>query len=226
MRTLSPSGRRGREGSQLGRCGHHGATAEVVRARVDEALERIADEVALNFPDNIFLDLDALSCEMLGGGARRGPDAVAEYAAVLVDLLRTYGRHGRIQFRYIHDLTYGFDWAKWVARDPARRAPVRPFQLEFLFALRARGRELLALIDADDPEYPSLPPHTARNPFVFSREPTDETMLLESLAGDGLLPVQAWTCAPEPRWDLPFAELRCRRATELGLPQNRPRVDR
>ncbi|MCA9707587.1 MAG: aldo/keto reductase [Myxococcales bacterium] len=138
-----------------------------------------------------------------------------EQIAALQDL---FGQGTAIRFRYVHDFVYGFDWAKWVARDPAARASVGPFEPPFLAFMLERGHQLLQLIaDGRDRKYPPLPDDRPRNPFGFSREPEAEIALHQSLAADGLLPVEAWRVDAQPRWDRPYAELRRQRALALGL---------
>ena len=110
---------------------------------------------------------------------------------------------------------YGYDWAKWVARDPARRDWVGPFDQEFLRYSRRRAGELFELIQRDDTRYPRLHDGGFRNPFGFSRQPAAETALFEDLAHDRLIPVEAWRIGAEPSWDRPFADLRLKRAERI-----------
>ena len=130
-----------------------------------------------------------------------------------------YGMRSPVRFQYVHDFTYGYDWAKWVRRSPRDRSHVGPFELDFLRYSRRRGHELLALIARDDAEYPSLPDDRPRNVFRFSRDPDEEILLLRDLASRDLLPVEAYRTDASPRWDRPFAELRDERALALGLPR-------
>jgi hypothetical protein len=104
----------------------------------------------------------------------------------------------------VHDLTLGFDWAKWVAAAPADRQAVGPFDRAFLRSMLERGRELLALIRVDDAKYPRLVSGEPRNPFVFSREPDHEVRLHRELAARRLIPVRAWEPNATPVWDRPF----------------------
>jgi hypothetical protein len=130
-----------------------------------------------------------------------------------------------LAFRYVHDFTYGFDWAKWVMHEPAERRGVGPFDPTFLAYLRSRGEELVTLIELDDEKYPKLPDGRSRNPFGFSREPAHEALLFTDLAARGLLPIRAWDVESEPVAERPFADLRFDRARQLGVPTRGPSDD-
>lgn len=173
-----------------------------------------------HFPENIFWDLDypvACILRQVRGGP---PEARAARATRLFDLLlelqRRYGRHSTIRFRYVHDFTYGFDWAKWVGREPAQTGAVGPFDWEFLTYLRRRAIELVSLIERDDRTYPTLVDDRPRNPFSFRRDPEAEQAIFEAMAREGELPVRTWLVDAEPRWDRPFQELRVSRAAAQG----------
>jgi hypothetical protein len=137
--------------------------------------------------------------------------------ALLVDVQALYGVHSAIRFRYVHDFIYGYDWARWVAREPQARAAIGPYDPIFVQRMRDRSAELLALIHANDDTYPPLAPNAARNPFGFSREPAAESALLFKLASADLIPVEAWRADSVPNWNRPYGELRERQARELGL---------
>ncbi|MCA9607537.1 MAG: ferrochelatase [Myxococcales bacterium] len=179
-----------------------------------EALARglvaLADATVEHFPENLLFDYDALAAALV----HEAVDAAALSRAfdAVVTLHARFGVHGPIRFRYVHDFVYGFDWAKWVRRDPEHRVGVGPYDVAFLEALLARGEELLALIEADDTKYPRLRDERPRNPFAFSREPEAELRLHRRLAVEHLLPVEAWRLEPRPVWDRPFADLRAAEA--------------
>jgi hypothetical protein len=168
------------------------------------------------FPNNLLWDLDLLVATHAELG-RRGDDAEAllRRIAQLQDL---FGEHGPIRFRYVHDFVYGFDWAKWVAKAPAERAGVGPYDPAFIERMFRRARELTGAIAAgSDATYPPLPHGRIRNPFGFSREPEDELALHRALAAAGALPVEAWRIDAQPRWDSDFAARRRAHAERLGL---------
>lgn len=199
-----------------------GAQADPIAAEAfAEGLVAIEAAMRRAFPHNLFGDLDLLAASLWRGAlaADEGPVAYLQqqcaHVAALQDL---FGQATPIRFRYVHDFVYGFDWAKWVARDPSVRAGVGPYSPEFLATMDARGHELLALIAGGrHPKYPPLPDGRPRNPFGFSREPAAEIALHRQLAREGLVPVPAWQIDAIPRWDLPYQQLRYQHATALGL---------
>jgi hypothetical protein len=201
---------------------------ELLRAEVSvsaglafaRALSRVMRTQAETFPGTLFWDAELPAVLLLGGitaDERSGTGITLAIVDAVCALEHEFGHHTTIQFRYSHDFAYGFDWARWVRKDPAARSGVGPFGAEFLHHQRRRGRELEALIATDDAKYPKLPRGVDRNPFGFSRSPEDEARLFRDLAERGLVPLEAWRFDAVPRWDLPFAELREERARELGL---------
>lgn len=188
-----------------------------------EGLASIAEGQARHFPDNIFSDFDFMARGLLSEAhpdRQDGAGHVLAKARLIVHLLGCYGCESPIRFRYVHDFTYGYDWVKWVNKDPFVRADVGPFDLSFLTYMARRGDELHELIALDDTKYPPLPDGKYRNPFVFRREPEFEIRLLIDLARDGLIPVEGWRMDARPLWQRPFADLRNERATSLGIPPN------
>jgi hypothetical protein len=188
-------------------------------SRVEMGLEEVIEAMRVAFPDNLFGDLDAYAVG-IAREASTTADADAHVGRVVeetVQLMRLFGRETPIRFRYVHDFVYGFDWSRWVRKDPEARAATGPFDLAFLSRMRRRGDELLSLIEADDEKYPRLEGDAPRNPFGFSREPADERRLLTDLATQGLLPVAAWDMSAAPSWKRPFSDLRAQRALALGL---------
>lgn len=186
---------------------------------VASGVAQVYDAILRAFPSNLLWDLDGLFGTVVQAARGSGDPAttVAQTMAVVAGLQDTFGR-GPINFRYIHDFVYGFDWAKWVRKDPEHRRDVGPYDPEFLAAMQARGQELLDVIARDaDEKYPPLRGPEARNPFGFSREPADEITLHSALARRGLIPVRAWTRQAAATWDRDFAHLRSDVAAELGL---------
>ena len=183
------------------------------------ALERVARAQLRAFPGNLFWDLDALAASLVRQ-ARAHPEParrLAELAEQVARVQDLFGSHTTIRFRYVHDFVYGYDWAKWVKREPSARARTGPFDAAFLAYSERRAGELMALIARDDAKYHRLPDGEARNPFGFSREPDDEVRLFRDLAERGLLPVRAWELAPPLDWRPPYLILREERAEALGL---------
>ena len=207
--TLDPSRERATSFLALGRALLSSTRGAPGLANALEAgLARTADAILTNFPDNLFWDIDALASGLLREALRtetEDPRAHLEGAFdEVVALHALFGRATPIRFRYVHDLTLGFDWAKWVRRAPAERRSVGPFDRAFLRSMLERGRELLVLIQADDAKYPRLVSDRPRNPFVFSREPDHEVRLHRALAARRLIPVRAWEIDATPIWDRAF----------------------
>jgi hypothetical protein len=200
-----------------------------LKQKFAECLSAIALSIAEHFPENIFWDLDFLAASLVeqarrateAGGENAGLLRLDETTQLLVEVQARYGAASPIRFRYVHDFIYGYDWARWVAREPGTRTAIGPYDPVFVRRMRDRSKELLELIAANDDTYPTLEKNVARNPFGFSREPAAETALLLELARAELIPVEAWRSDPVPNWNRPYGELRERQARELGLTVNR-----
>jgi hypothetical protein len=187
-------------------------------ASLADGLSDIVTAQIAHFPETIFWDFDYLTATLARGAHDSTPEAVARLTDNIVLLQEQYGCQSVICFRYVHDFTYGFDWAKCVRRNPTDRMRVGPFDRRFVDYLMKRGGELEELIAQNDEKYPKLPDGTPRNPFGFSREPDDERRLFVELAARNLLPVRTWEIDATPVWDRPFADLRASVAAELGTP--------
>lgn len=188
-----------------------------VRIAVARGITEVARAVHRNFPRNLFGDLDVVLARLERGGASEGASWVERAAATIVELHDLFGHRTTIQFRYVHDFLYGFDWARWVRRDPESRASVGPFDERFLAYVRRRGGELIALVAEDDAKYHHVDPGSDRNPFGFHRDPESEAKLLRELAVTGWVPVEAWRRDAAPRWDRDYVSEREARARALGL---------
>lgn len=192
-----------------------GEDVERVRALawgVGEVVRALAED----FPDNIFWDLEHLACCMWRAG---GPRQIEDFARRVAGLCRSFGNKSELRFRYAHDFLYGYDWTRWVARQPEERAGIGPFDPVFFDYLEDRCQKLRELIACDDSKYGRLQGPEFRNPFAFCREPREETHLHQMLAQADLIPVKAWRLDGERRWDLPFTDLRNEAARRLGLSQ-------
>lgn len=172
-----------------------------------------------HFPSDVFADLDFLAAASLR--VARGTEGIARVAGLrdrLVDLYAAFGRHSPIRFRYGHDFAYGFDWERWVARDPGSRAGIGPYDVSFLAHMRERGREIAAAVRHGHPRYPLLADDAWRNPFPFSRAPEHEEKLLRDLAARNAIPIKAWRADLPPDWRVGASSLRVERASALGIP--------
>lgn len=188
-------------------------------AHLAAAASAVAEAQIDNFPDNLFWDFDFC----LASIHRHACDAsdyarcLRDVASLTIRLMKMHGQQSAIRFRYVHDFMYGFDWARWVRRNPADRNGVGPFEIEFLKQAESRGHDLLSLIEADDEWYPQLEKGASRNPFPFSREPREELRLYRALADHGYVPVEAWRVDAEPEAERDFDVLRQETARALGL---------
>ncbi len=196
-----------------------------LKRKFAESLSSIALSIAEHFPENIFWDLDFLAASLLEearrttavGGEEAGFEQLQETTQLLVDIQARYGVRSPIRFRYVHDFIYGYDWARWVGREPQTRTAIGPYAPVFLRRMRDRSEELVELIANNDASFPVLRDNASRNPFGFSREPDAESALLLQLARAQLIPVEAWRSDPVPNWNRPYGALRERHARELGL---------
>jgi hypothetical protein len=171
------------------------------------------------FPGNLFWDLDYVAAVAIER-ARNGSDPEAsldQRFGLMAELQHLYGGGTVINFSFVHDFTYGFDWAKWVGREPEQDGSVGPFDMEFLRYMKRRAGELEELIATDDGKYPQLPEGEVRNPFPFSREPEAELRLFPALVERKLIPVETWRLDARPDCTRPFYDLRVDVARELGI---------
>jgi hypothetical protein len=189
------------------------------RPHLGAAAVAVAEAQLRSFPENLFWDFDFFlaSIHRNALAAPNYADRLREVTRVTVGLMNLYGQQSVIRFRYVHDFMYGFDWARWVRRDPESRREVEPFGMEFLEQSESRGRDILKLIDEDDAVYPNLEAGVSRNPFPFARDPEDELPLYRLLAERGEVPVEAWWLDAKPDSSRDFDALREDAAVLLGL---------
>ncbi|MEH2330167.1 hypothetical protein [Nostoc sp.] len=192
---------------------------------IQETLESIVRTQLQNFPENIFWDFDFLVSSMLRQALTAEEGAIPflkVFAEKMVCLTEMFGNHTEIRFRYVHDFIYGFDWARWVQKEPQKRAHIEPFSPLFLDYLLVKGKELLQRIKHGQVVSYKLCETGYRNPFTFSREPEDEYRLLTYLAEEQLIPVAVWDWNASPVWNKPFQEMRQQLALKLNIqPQRR-----
>ena len=179
-------------------------------APLASTLEEVVRSMIDHFPNNIFWDFDFLVASMVREMlAEEDPTRFLErFGKRIVTLMELFGNGSAIRFRYLHDFLYGFDWAKWVQKKPEARQLVQPFSLTFLDYLYGRGQELLQLIAVGDRKYHRIAGGSYRNPFAFSREPSEEVYLFTRLRRHQLLPIEAWEGDALPIWNKPFERRR------------------
>lgn len=210
-RTLAPDRARATLPSELGAALLTVADSPALCEAFADGLGLLVEAIVDAFPGNLLWDLDHLSATVLTHARTRVDPAATLGSALtsIAELQHRFGRASTIRFRYIHDFIYGFDWARWVAKDPATRTTVGPFDPAFVKRMHRRGRELAETIArGDDEKYPPLRGDAERNPFRFQREPEVELELHQLLAREGKLPVKSWCFVTVPRHDAPFTELR------------------
>ncbi|MEH2010465.1 hypothetical protein [Nostoc sp.] len=191
---------------------------------LEETLESIVYTQLQNFPENIFWDFDFLVSSMLRQAVVADEGAVAflkVFGKKMVLLIEMFGNKTQMRFRYVHDFMYGFDWARWVQKEPQNRAHIEPFSLVFLDYLLVKGKELLQRISHGQIISYKLCETGYRNPFTFSREPEDEYRLLTYLAEEQLIPVAVWNWNASPVWNKPFQEMRQQLALKLNIQPQR-----
>lgn len=218
--TLDPARSRARTLVEVwsGLC--HADAVSDLAAPLADGLAAIAEAALAAFPGNVLWDFDFLGADLLGrarAAGAGGEGLIEALSGRIAGLHRLYGGGTAIRFRYVHDFVYGFDWAKWVRREPALREGIGPHDPTFLDHMERRGGELIELIAADDTTYPRLRGEGHRNPFPFSRAPADEYRLHRELARRGQIPVEAWRFDARPEWRRDHAELRRACARSLGL---------
>ncbi|MEH1863642.1 MAG: hypothetical protein V7K69_01145 [Nostoc sp.] len=187
---------------------------------IQQTLENIVRTQLQNFPENIFWDFDFLVNSMLRQALTADEGAIPflkVFDEKMISLTEMFGNKTEMRFRYVHDFMYGFDWARWVQKEPQNRAHIEPFSLVFLDYLLAKGKELLQRISHGQVISYKLCETGYRNPFTFSREPEDEYRLLTCLAEEQLIPVAAWNWNANPIWNRPFQEMRQELALKLNI---------
>ncbi|MDP5338025.1 MAG: hypothetical protein NWQ28_05555 [Nodularia sp. (in: cyanobacteria)] len=189
-----------------------------------DTLELIVYAQVQNFPENIFWDFDFMVSSMVRQALVADEGAISfleSFSHKMVLLIELFGIKKEIRFRYVHDFIYGFDWARWVQKEPQTRSHSEPFSLIFLDYLLMKGEKLVKHINYGQVTSYNLSNTGYRNPFDFSREPEDEHLLLTSLAREKLIPVEAWNWDTSPVWNLPFQEMRQQLALKLNIQPQR-----
>ena len=161
------------------------------------------------FPKNIFWDLDGFVKVFWS------LKSTSEIKGCIEQLERLYRAfsEGQTRFQYAHDLIFGFDWARWVQKDPVTRASIGPFEATFLDRMEHRHQQLVEEVKGRDSEkYPYMKELETnegfRNPFGFSREYEDEIAVMTELAAQNFIPVPFWNIDFQAEWDKPYERVR------------------
>ncbi|MFK7828059.1 MAG: hypothetical protein AB8G05_28175 [Oligoflexales bacterium] len=165
----------------------------------------IVDSQIYHFPENIFWDFDYLFAIIFN---LKSPSQCEQYCKSIVELQMGYGIHSQVRFQYMHDFTYGFDWARWVVKDPQNRRTIKPLDEIFITYLKQRLTELIKLIASNDSKYPQLNTNAPRNPYPFARTFEAEKKLHNALAARDLIPVEAWKSTPKIDWCKDYSRMR------------------
>lgn len=177
-------------------------------------LKEILESQIENFPENIYWDCDYYFTLLF---EQQNSSELLKFCRNTVQLMNAYGRHSEIRFQFVHDFSYGFDWARWVRKNPGRRQKTGPFDPEFLDYLCRRSCEIVDLIKKNDAKYHPLKKGQIRNPFNFRRDPEGEKLLLNHLAKQNLIPVTSWCKIPRLNWQPDYTSLREQVMTFLNL---------
>lgn len=189
------------------------------REAVGNCFLAIAKAQVKAFPENIYWDFDYMLEYLLQAAQKAATpfDYIERFEQQLVRLMDLFGQHSVIRFRYVHDFSYGFDWARWVKKAPETRKSIAPFSFTFLDYIECRGAELMELIAQNDEKYHQMQGPQHRNPFGFSRAPSDEQRLLSEMAQENLIPIKLWDRTQLPDWEPNYANIRKERATQMGI---------
>jgi len=179
-----------------------------------------------NFPGNLFYDLDYFLWSIVRTSKEEEfvfQNELQKKKDLIQKIFTTFGIHSKIKFQYAHDFLYGYDWCKWVREKQLGEKDITPFGYPFLLYILGRGKDMLQLVESDSLEYPSLEANSKsfRNPFLFQRSPSQEALVMRSLASEGKLPVLGWDLDFTPAPEVDFLKIRFERAQDLGISENR-----
>ena len=191
---------------------HENFEAKLLKTAVNGFCAIVTSQIH-HFPENIFWDFDYLFASIF---SIKDSKQCENYCHSIVELQEGYGIHSKVRFQYMHDFTFGFDWARWVAKNPQDRSTVKPLDEIFLSYLKQRLSELIDLIAGNDEKYPQLKTDAPRNPYAFARTPEAEEKLHVTLAARGLIPVEAWNTIPKIEWNKDYSGIREKLSSEIN----------
>lgn len=188
---------------------------------IAESTLQIVESAVYHFPENIFWDFDFLVYRLTENSlsSQDFEETFKTLSNQILKIFSLFGAHSLIQFRYIHDLIYGYDWLKWMLEKRILDENADPFGMPFLNYIHTRGEELVCLIQQNDKNYPQIEGEY-RNPFLFSRTSEEEIKLHRDLSASGQIPIEAWSMIASPRYDKNYSLLRLERSKLLGIGKN------
>lgn len=203
--SLDPDKKRPSSYLDLGRSVIDGNKSKYFYKNALSGLKDILESQIENFPDNIYWDCDYFLTLLF---EQKNSSDLLNLCRKTVQLMGLYGRHSEIRFQFVHDFSFGFDWARWVRKNPEARKNVAPFDPVFLNYLCKRSSEIVDLIKKNDSKYHPLAHGQKRNPFKFRRDSEGEKLLLEHLAKQNLIPVTSWNKKPAFNWRPDYTTIR------------------
>ena len=150
--------------------------------------EQIIRSQFVHYPQNIFWDFDYLLFYIW---SQKNKDVLFAIANKILNVQLYYSSNSSINFAYIHDFIYGYDWDRWVRKDIKNRHLVGLYDLKFLSYLEKRGLQIIGSI-GNDKRYPVLVKNENRNVYNFNRHSAAEIKTLTSLAKEENIPIQSW----------------------------------
>lgn len=185
------------------------------RPEVAICVSAVIESVLYHFPENIFWDFDYMAQWF---ASIKSNEELKENCQQICLLQKLFGRESLVYFRYSHDFLYGFDWARWITKDPQHNHNSPPYSEKFMSHLEVRSVELSALIQKGDKDYFSNEDKKFRNPFKFDRKPQEETLLFTKLAAENDLPFQPWeTNGGVFNWQKDYTAIREKYARDIGI---------
>jgi hypothetical protein len=185
------------------------------------------NSIILNYPENIYWDMDFLFCHVYRQLTEKKNYSekqtwLKELGSRVKHIMEIFGSQSKIQFRYIHDFLYGFDWCKWNRKleETGEEVEYNPFGEEFLSYIENRGLEIQKMIENNDKNYVPMESGKYRNPFVFKRETEQEIAILSNLALTGDIPIFAWKSDAKFNSKKDYSLIRKERAIQLGIAPN------
>jgi hypothetical protein len=191
---------------------YSGKESDIIWDEFLSVTEQIIRSQFVYYPQNIFWDFDYLLFYIW---SQKNKDVLFAMAKKILNVQLYYSSINSINFAYIHDFIYGYDWDRWVRKDIKNRYLVGLYDLKFLSYLEKRGLQIIDSIGSDE-RYPVLVKNQNRNVYNFHRHGAAEIKTLTSLAKEENIPIQGWR-TDGGEWDCAknYMLLREKKANEL-----------